>query len=113
MKIIGNREEGTGSIYQITSYRYYEGKIICLVDSATKLVIHRPEGSITVKEYETFLQEIINKDFLDLRNTSLVLNIESITMNAYVTNMPKIPIYTSYRGDEGVGVWVTNQGTSC
>ncbi len=108
MRIIGNREEGIGSIYQIIGFRYYDGRINCKLSSDMTLVIHRPEGSITIKEYEAYLQEIIAKDFLDLRNTNLILKLESSTTNTYITNMPNIPIYTSYRGDEGVGVWITN-----
>ena len=108
MRLIGNREDGIGSIYQITGFRYYNGHINCTLNSNIMIIIERPEGSITVKEYENYLQEIITKDFLDLRNTNLVLKVESNTINTYTTNMPKIPIYTSFRGDDGVGVWLTN-----
>lgn len=110
MRIIGKREEdGTGAIYQIIGFRYFKGHINCTLNSDVMIQIHRPEGSISVNEYETYLQEIINKDFLDLRYKDLILRTESKSINTYVTNMPDIPIYTSARGDDGVGVWVTNR----
>lgn len=109
MRIVGNREDNLGSIYQIIGFRYYEGHINCTLNDSKMITINRPEGTITVKEYETYLQEIITKDLLDLRNTNLILSVEAITLNTYVTNMPNLPIYTSMRGDDGVGVWVTNR----
>jgi hypothetical protein len=109
MRIIGNREDGNGSIYDVIGFRFYNGHINCTLDTGTLIVIHRPEGAITVTEYENLLREMIAKDVLDLRTTNLQLKVESKQIDAYVTNLPNIPIYTNVRGDDGVGVWVTNR----